>query len=131
MDKASLRKALAGSDVVFSVTGVFSVSSDWEPDFKQKDTLQGKNVADVCKELDVKHLIWSTLPNVTKATNGALKNVIHFDSKAEVTDYIIELGIPATFFVAGVFMQNFDAMFKKVSNATFSPFFFVKTRANT
>ena len=43
-------------------------------------------------------------------TNGKLANVHHFDSKARVEEYIRELGIPATFFLAGYFMSNLPGM---------------------
>lgn len=67
---------------------------------------QGKNIADASKEADVKLLIWSTLYNITKLTNGVLSKLYHFDSKAIVTEYIKDLGIPATFFSPGFYMTN-------------------------
>jgi hypothetical protein len=36
--------------------------------------------------------------------------VHHFDSKAEVEAYIREIGVPATFFLAGYFMSNLPGM---------------------
>lgn len=39
-------------------------------------------------------------------SNGKLLHVYHFDSKAEVEDYVKTLGIPATFFLAGFYMSN-------------------------
>ncbi len=39
-------------------------------------------------------------------TNGKLKNVHHFDSKAQVEEYIREIGVPATFFLPGYYMSN-------------------------
>ena len=55
----------------------------------------------------MQHLIWSSLYDVTKLTNGKFPNVEHFDSKAAVEQYIREIGIPATFFMPGFFMSNF------------------------
>lgn len=53
-------------------------------------------------------MIWSSLPNVTKMSNGQLTTVEHFDSKAEVEDYIRSLNFPSSvFFLPGWFMQNF------------------------
>ena len=43
-------------------------------------------------------------------TNGKLKNVHHFDSKAEVESYIRQIDVPATFFLAGSFMSNLPGM---------------------
>ena len=62
---------------------------------------------EISQEAGVQHLIWSALVNVTKLTKGAFPNVDHFDSKAEIEDYIRDLGIPATFFMPGFFMSNF------------------------
>lgn len=53
-------------------------------------------------------LIWSSLPDVTKMTDGALTHVAWFDSKAGVETYIRGLpGITSAFFMAGYYMQNF------------------------
>lgn len=39
-------------------------------------------------------------------SKGKLPHVYHFDSKAAVEDYVRELDIPATFFLAGFYMTN-------------------------
>jgi len=44
---------------------------------------------------------------VTELTHGKFPNVEYFDSKAAVEQYIRDLGVPATFFLAGFFMSNF------------------------
>ena len=67
------------------------------------------------KECGVQHLIWSSLYNVTKLTGGKFPNVEHFDSKAEVEQYIRDSGIPATFFMPGFFMSNVPgSMFRQL-----------------
>ncbi len=38
----------------------------------------------------------------------------HFDAKAEVEDYVRELGIPATFFYPGAYMSTFPGALQKV-----------------
>ncbi|CAJ2500339.1 Uu.00g031920.m01.CDS01 [Anthostomella pinea] len=99
-DKASLVKAMSGSDTVFAVTNY------WEkPDMKLEEQ-QGRNLADAAKEADVQHFIWSTLLNITELTKGKLSKVYHFDSKAHVEDYVRSLGIPASFFMPGYYMSN-------------------------
>ncbi|KAL1736280.1 hypothetical protein EV714DRAFT_242744 [Schizophyllum commune] len=103
-DKESLRKAIKGAH------GVFAVTNFWDSMSGDKEIAQGKNVADICKEENVQHLVWSSLLNVTKLTNGVLSEVHHFDSKAKVEDYIRELGIPATFFLPGFYMANIPGM---------------------
>ncbi|ETS74814.1 hypothetical protein PFICI_13298 [Pestalotiopsis fici W106-1] len=99
-DKASIVKAISGSYAVFAVTNY------WEHLDMELEIRQGKNIADAAKEADIKLLIWSSLYNIKKLSNGVLSEVYHFDSKALVEDYIRELGIPATFFMPGFYMTN-------------------------
>lgn len=97
----SLEQALSGSHSVFLVTTpTFTEDSDLE-------LTQGKNVADAAKRAGVQHLIFSSLLNVSESTSGRLKNVPHFDHKAQVEQYIRDLGIPATFVLPGYFMSNY------------------------
>ncbi|CBF77158.1 hypothetical protein AN4608.2 [Aspergillus nidulans FGSC A4] len=97
----SLEQALSGSHSVFLVTTpTFTENSDLE-------LTQGKNVADAAKRAGVQHLIFSSLLNVSGSTSGRLKNVPHFDHKAQVEQYIRDLGIPATFVLPGYFMSNY------------------------
>jgi hypothetical protein len=39
-------------------------------------------------------------------SKGALSGVEHFDSKAQVEEYIRSIGVPATFFMPGFYMSN-------------------------
>ena len=57
----SLKKALEGAYAVFAVTNY------WEKGDADLELQQGKNVADVCKEVGVQHLIWSSLMSVTES----------------------------------------------------------------
>ncbi|KAI9838861.1 MAG: hypothetical protein M1819_004068 [Sarea resinae] len=120
LDKESLKQVIQGSSAVFAVTNF------WEKATKANEVAQGRNVASVCKECGIELLIWSTLPHVTKMTSGALKHVTHFDSKAEVGEYIEELGVPYAFFVPGFYMSNITGSIKKTENglsyaSTFTP----------
>lgn len=78
----------------------------WEYMDMNTEIQQGKNMADAAKDADVKFLIWSSVLNITKLSNGVLSEVYHFDSKATVEEHIRELGIPATFFLPGFYMTN-------------------------
>lgn len=102
----SIAKALNGTDTLFLVT---------LPDFVTgaapgTEFEQGKNVADAAKNAGVQHLIFSSLINVTKASNGRLRHVAHFDRKADVEDYIRSKDIPATFIQPGYYMTNFTTL---------------------
>ncbi|KAG4438489.1 hypothetical protein IFR05_006012 [Cadophora sp. M221] len=105
--KASMLAAFKGAYAVFAVTNY------WETMDAKVEIEQGKNLADAALESGVQHFIWSSLPNVTEATKGHLKNVLHFDSKAAVEAYIRTTSLPATFFMPGFYMSNLPGqMFK-------------------
>ncbi|KAI4161189.1 MAG: hypothetical protein LQ342_005085 [Letrouitia transgressa] len=104
-NKESLTKALTGAHSVYAVTNY------WEKMDHQLEVQQGKNIADVCKEVGVQHLVWSALINVNKLTNGKFPNVYHFDSKANIESYIRSLGIPSSSFMPGFYMSNLETMF--------------------
>jgi uncharacterized protein YbjT (DUF2867 family) len=104
--KASLTKALSGSHTVFLVT---------LPDFMTgpgggTELENGKNVSDAAKEAGVQHLVFSSLMNVTKASNGRLPHLAHFDRKADIEEHIRANGPPATFIQPGYYMTNFTAL---------------------
>lgn len=101
-DIDSVRSAIAGS------YGVFAVTNYWETMSKTVEYQQGKNIVDACKGEGIKHLIWSSLPNVTKLTNGELSKVEHFDSKAEVAEYAEQTkgDMLVSYFMPGFFMSN-------------------------
>ena len=109
-DPVALKSAISGSHAVFAVTNY------WETMSKETEVQQGKNIADVSKAAGVKHLIWASLPHVTKLTDGELKHVAHFDSKAEVEQYIesIKVGsdMVASYWMPGFFMSNLKGMIK-------------------
>jgi uncharacterized protein YbjT (DUF2867 family) len=59
-DKASVTTALKGA------YGVFAVTNYWEKLDAELETRQGKTIADVSKELGIKHLVWSSLLDINK-----------------------------------------------------------------
>ncbi|KAG4430967.1 hypothetical protein IFR05_013554 [Cadophora sp. M221] len=100
LDKpATLTAALGGSYAVFGVTNY------WERALKEVEVAQGKAIADASVAAGAELLIWSSLPSVIRISKGkaAFK---HFDSKAEVEDYIRKLPVMGVFFMAGWYMQN-------------------------
>lgn len=90
----------------------------WESANAQVELTQGKNVADVSKELGVQHLIFSSLLSGTKTSNGRLTHIPHFDSKADIEQYIRDLGIPSTFYMPGYFMSNLDQAIRPGQDGT-------------
>ncbi|GES64202.1 NmrA-domain-containing protein [Aspergillus terreus] len=101
------RPAVTGAHTVFLVTNF------WESMSRETEVAQGKAVTDACKEAGVKHIVFSSLRNVTEITNGRLPNVSHFDGKAEIEEYIRASGVPASFVLPGFYMSNFFQMLSK------------------
>ncbi|CAG9947658.1 unnamed protein product [Clonostachys rosea f. rosea IK726] len=110
----TIRGAVEGAHSVFIVTNY------WESGSAEVELAQGKAVADASKAAGVKHLIFSSLINVTEASNGALTHVKHFDAKATVEKYIREIGVPATFVMPGFYMSNLFDMIRKNEDGTFT-----------
>ncbi|EXJ87924.1 hypothetical protein A1O1_04851 [Capronia coronata CBS 617.96] len=101
-DIGSVKSAIAGS------YGVFAVTNYWETTSKSGEFQQGKNIVDACKDQGIKHLVWSSLPNVTKMTSGHLTKVEHFDSKAGVAEYAEQVkgDLIVSYFMPAYFMSN-------------------------
>ena len=60
-DDTSVRNAVKGC------YGVYLVTNYWEHFSMEKEIAQGKRVTDICKEVGVRHLVYSGLENVHKA----------------------------------------------------------------
>ena len=69
----------------------------WEKASAAIEIAQGKAMADAAVAAGASLLIWSTLPNVTKMTDGTLTGVVQWDSKAYVETYIRGLPITSAF----------------------------------
>jgi len=104
--KESLAKAVQGSAAVFGVTNF------WESMSADKETQQGKNLADACKPAGVERFIFSSLPYVSKVTNGKSDKVHHFDSKARVEEYAKSIDLPGSYFMPAAFMPFMLSSFR-------------------
>ncbi|KAI1767758.1 NmrA-like family protein [Hypoxylon sp. FL1150] len=114
-DKASLVEAMKRSHTVFGMTNY------WEKGDMQREIQQGKNLADAAKEAGVQHYVWSCVYSATKLSGGKLADCYHFDSKAEVAEYVESLGIPASFFLPGFYMSNLPGeMFRLLPDGTYA-----------
>jgi len=68
----------------------------------------------VCSEAlkqGVKYIIFSSMSHALKISGGKLKNVEHFDCKAEIETYIRSLPVQSAFFAPASFMQNFQGQY--------------------
>src|SRR5258706_10958577 len=94
----SLKAAFEGAH------GVFLVTNFWEPG--TDELKQATAAVRAAKDAGVKHLIWSTLPNVGAISGGKL-HVPHFTGKATVDRIVEEARFPYhTFVIAPFFYQN-------------------------
>jgi uncharacterized protein YbjT (DUF2867 family) len=88
-DRSSLVRAFEGVDGVFYP----SVGAD--------EVTYGRNVVDAAREVGIDHLVASTGGNCDDRPG-----VAHVDAKADVEDYIRELGLPATVVRPHTFASN-------------------------
>jgi uncharacterized protein YbjT (DUF2867 family) len=84
--------------------GVFLVTNNWE---EGTDELKQATAAvRAAKDADVKHFIWSTLPDVEAISGGKL-HVPHFTGKAKIDRVVREAGfVHHTFVIAPFYYQN-------------------------
>lgn len=124
-DTETIKLVIQGADVVFGNT-VFSdaplnpQSPDWnrlKPGQNVREMSydlelqQGKNIVDAVATVGgLERFIWSSLSNATKWSKGEYKGVYHFDSKANVVEYMMEnhpkLAEKTSILQMGLFMTN-------------------------
>src|SRR6058998_2710885 len=100
----TLKAAFEGAHGVFLVTNFFQE--------KGADELKQATAAvRAAKDAGVKHLIWSTLPNV-EAISGGKFHVPHFTGKAKVDSIVKAAGFAShTFVIAPFYFQNLAGAF--------------------
>ncbi len=96
--KNEYAKAFRGSD------GVFLMTPNIAPPATHEFEL-GKQLADAAFEAGVKHIIFSSLENVDKITNGRMF-APHFSDKAKIEEYIRTLPIISSFIYMSFFYTN-------------------------
>ncbi|PFH57913.1 hypothetical protein XA68_14419 [Ophiocordyceps unilateralis] len=114
--QADMSSPAAAAPAVQGAHTVFLVTNFWESMSAETEKAQGRAVTEACKAAGVKHLIFSSLLDITKLSEGKLTGITHFDSKAWVEEYIRASGVPATFVLAGLFMSNFFGFIRKTDD---------------
>lgn len=101
LESSSLRDAFDGA------YGAFLVTNFWDPAQISRETEIGVAAVNAARDAGVQHLIWSTLPDAEKLSNGRLK-LRHFTGKAKVDAAVAAAGFPRyTFVQAPFYFQNF------------------------
>src|SRR6267143_1721745 len=86
--------------------GAFLVTNFGDPAQRGREEEIGANAVNAARSAGVKHLIWSTLPDVEKISGGRLK-VEHFTMKAHVDAVVRSAGFERhTFVQAPFYFQN-------------------------
>src|SRR5882724_8891797 len=94
----TLEAAFAGAHGVFLVTNFWEQGTD--------ELKQATAAVRAAKDAGVKHLVWSTLPDV-EAISGGKFDVPHFTGKAKIDRIVEEAGFANhTFVIAPFFYQN-------------------------
>jgi uncharacterized protein YbjT (DUF2867 family) len=101
-DAASLPAALKGAEYLF-----FMTNTQYQGNSREVETRQAKDICSAALKEGVKYIIFSSMSHPFKISNGKLKNVEHFDDKAEIEQYIRTLPVKSAFFAPASFMQNF------------------------
>lgn len=104
LEPSTLERALAGAH------GAFLVTNFWDPTQGAKEGEIATAAVKAARAAGVQHLVWSTLPDVDKLTQGRL-HVVHFTGKAKVDQVVRDAGFPRfTFVEAPMYFQNFLTM---------------------
>jgi uncharacterized protein YbjT (DUF2867 family) len=86
-DRKSLLKAFEGAYGVFGVTSDNLPGKLMETEDDLKHQLEaGKNIVAAAKEAAIEHFVFTSLPDVAKASGGKYTHVFHFDFKAQIEE---------------------------------------------
>ncbi|KAJ7084956.1 NAD(P)-binding protein [Mycena epipterygia] len=102
-NKDEVFKAFVGADVAFLVTNF------WEHLNMEKEVEEGKLLIDAAKAGGVSRIVWSGLQSISEDSGGKYTHVWHFDSKALVTAYGRNSGVPFVDLQAGAYGTNWLA----------------------
>jgi uncharacterized protein YbjT (DUF2867 family) len=93
-DNQAVQRATEGADAFFLVATPYEAGVEGE-------IRQARQAAKAAKEAGVKHLVYSSVASADQGTG-----IPHFDSKAEVEEYLRRLGVPTTVIGPVFFMEN-------------------------
>eukprot|EP01132_Coremiostelium_polycephalum_P004599 gene4599-5742_t len=105
-----IKTTIGDNDSVFLVTDFWS--------YFQKEKEIGLKIVDAIVKTDVKYLVFSSLVEVSKRTNGRL-SVPHFDMKNEIKEYCVKQSalkptLTVSFVYCPSYYQNFTEIYKNI-----------------
>jgi len=108
-DSLSVNRAFDG------MYGAYCVTFFWEHMSPEKETAQGRTMAEAAKHAGIEHAIWSTFEDTRQwvpldddrmpTLQGNYK-VPHFDAKADANSAFTDLGVPTTFLLTSYYWEN-------------------------
>ncbi|KAJ7635108.1 NmrA-like protein [Roridomyces roridus] len=105
---AAQAMAALGMDVVFEgVDYAFLVTNFFEHLDAARELAEGKLFIDAAKAAGARGIVWSGYASPTKISNGKYPNIVHWESKAAVTQYGRESGVPFVDVQCGSYGSNF------------------------
>ncbi|MDF2962154.1 MAG: NmrA/HSCARG family protein [Paenibacillus sp.] len=108
-DRSALAEAMKG------VYGVFSVQPvEWDLTAVDEEIRMGTNVADVAKQAEVQHFVYSS------ASGAEAQSHFRAVAKWEVEKHIHAIGLPATILRPTFFMENYVSPFSSIRNGTYA-----------
>lgn len=84
-DVNSLLAAFEGTYGVFAMTQNFLPGKQFDTEDELRHELDaGRNLIDAADKAGIKHFVFSSLPNISEASNGRYTKVFHFDYKSQI-----------------------------------------------
>jgi len=110
-NESEVLKAFEGANIVFAMTNF------WEHMDKQRETDEGIMLVKTAKAVGVDLFIWSGLESVIELSGGKYTLVHPFESKAAVTKYGRNSGVPFVNVQAGYYASNLTGFAKPSKQA--------------
>ncbi|CAH1786538.1 unnamed protein product [Owenia fusiformis] len=104
-DISSVKNAIKGSNCCFVVTN----SDLRDPSTMKNELVQGTLIADACRDTRIEHVVFSTLMPVQRIIGVHAR---HCDSKAQVEDYMKQIGLPLSCIMLPFYFEDFLDIFK-------------------
>lgn len=107
-DVESLKVAFRGGYGVFAVTSeTNSRTIETEDDLKQ-ELESGKNIVSAAKDCDIQHFVFSSLPDMKRATAGRFDKLFHMDHKFVIEQWAKQALPAVTCLLPGLFFTNLN-----------------------
>ncbi|KAF9508229.1 hypothetical protein BS47DRAFT_245492 [Hydnum rufescens UP504] len=102
-DVESVKKAFKGAWGVFGITdfwSLFQTHQGKQADTQAHEEQYGRNLVDAAEAEGIQHFVWSTLPHIDPY------KVYHFESKANVDDYLRTKKVPFSLVLTSFYYSN-------------------------